>query len=141
MAVLDPRIRAAVAHEPDLGPAHSNWSDPWYLGSPVRADRDQDDLLRLVAPCPFLLAGGGASDGRHNDDLVGRARPGWGERRGLETLCHDNGHAPPDHVLVACYTWLAARLDGPEPLPLEMNPLMTDLKVFVAIRPDDFDKL
>ncbi len=111
LAALDVRIRAAVAHEAGLGFAHSNWSDPWYLGSHLPTGRDQDQLLRLVARRSFLLAGGGASDGRHNEELVDRAREACGDAAGLHTLYHDNGHAPPDHVLAACYTWLTAHLE------------------------------
>ncbi|SEF18836.1 dienelactone hydrolase family protein [Jiangella alba] len=108
LAALDVRVRAAVAHEAGLGFAHSNWSDPWYLGSHVPAGRDQDQLLRLMGRRPFLLAGGGDSDGRHNEELVARAREG---APGVRTLYHDNGHPPPDHVLAACYAWLAAQLE------------------------------
>ncbi|SDS51123.1 acetylxylan esterase [Jiangella sp. DSM 45060] len=116
LAALDVRIGAAVAHEAGLGFAHSNWSDPWYLGAHVPAERDQDQLLRLVGRRPFLLAGGGDSDGRHNEDLVGRAGAA-----GVRTLYHDNGHAPPDHVLAACYAWLAAELDRPDPSRQKRN--------------------
>ncbi|MEQ7125172.1 hypothetical protein ABN034_11690 [Actinopolymorpha sp. B11F2] len=122
LAALDVRIHVAVAHEAGVGFAHSNWSDQWYLGSHIPLGRDQDDLLRLVAPRSFLVAGGGDADGRHNEELVRRARPAWGDVAGLQTLYHDNGHAPPEHVLAACYTWLAARLNGPDLPTLERSP-------------------
>jgi dienelactone hydrolase len=110
LTALDTRIAAGVAHEPGLGLANSNWADPWYLDGAVPPGRDHDDLLGLVAPRPFLLAGGGASDGRHNHDLVERAARRWPEPPGLETLYHNSGHTHPDHVLDACYAWLRERL-------------------------------
>lgn len=121
LAALDVRIRATVAHEPGLGFAHSNWSDPWYLGSRVPTDRDQDGILRLVAPRPFLLAGGGDSDGPQNRELAERARDAWSDD-GLQTLYHDGGHAHPAHVLAACYAWLTSLLGGTDPLLFERNP-------------------
>jgi dienelactone hydrolase len=112
-AALDPRIAAGVAHEPGVGLAHSNWSAPWYLGDRVPRDRDLDEVLGLVAPRPFLLAGGGSSDGAHNRAVVERAAARWGERGGLDVLLHDGGHPVPPHVLAACVAWLGGRLAAP----------------------------
>ncbi|MGS2618952.1 dienelactone hydrolase family protein [Micromonospora sp. LZ34] len=121
LTALDTRIAAGVAHEPGLGLQYSNWSDPWYLDGTVPPHRDHDDLLALVAPRPFLLAGGGASDGWHNHRLVERAARRWPGPPGLETLYHNGGHAHPDHVLHACYAWLHRRLTDPDP-PEEICP-------------------
>ncbi|MER7334083.1 MULTISPECIES: acetylxylan esterase [unclassified Micromonospora] len=121
LTALDTRIAAGVAHEPGLGLAYSNWADPWYLDGAVPPDRDHDDLLALVAPRPFLLAGGGASDGWHNHHLVERAARRWTEPSGLETLYHNSGHAHPDHVLDACYAWLHGRLAAAD-TPEETSP-------------------
>lgn len=110
LAALDERIRAAVAHEPGLGFAYSNWADPWYLGGRVPVDRDQDELLGLVAPRVFLLAGGGASDGAHNRHLVERAQAAWPGGVGLDALYHGGGHPLPDRVLGAIAGWLDTEL-------------------------------
>lgn len=110
LAALDPRIEAGAAHEPGLGFAHSNWSDPWYLDGDVPDDRDQDELLGLVAPRPFLLAGGGDGDGVHNLDLFRSARRRWPEEQGLDLLLHDGGHPLPNHVMTGVATWLRERL-------------------------------
>lgn len=110
LAALDPRVAAAVAHEPGLGLAHSNWRDPWYLGAHVPPGRDHDELLGLVAPRPFLLAGGGDSDGEHNRALAQRAAAAWPAGRGLDLLHHNAGHPLPHHVMAAVATWLTDRL-------------------------------
>lgn len=99
LAALDTRIELAAAHEPGLGFAHSNWTDPWYLDGALPEGRDQDELLGLVAPRPFLLAGGGNSDGVHNLELFRSARRRWPEETGLELLLHDGGHPLPVHVM------------------------------------------
>ncbi|GAA4430708.1 hypothetical protein GCM10023169_34440 [Georgenia halophila] len=112
LAALDTRVVTGVAHEAGLGFAHSNWSDPWYLGEHVPDGRDQDEVLALVAPRRFLIAGGGDGDGPHNRDLVERARRAWDDPHGLQLLHHDGGHPPPPHVRLACMSWLAAGLDG-----------------------------
>ncbi|MDQ0614476.1 hypothetical protein QF046_002117 [Microbacterium sp. W4I4] len=106
-AALDSRIAAAVTHEPGLGFSHSNWSDPWYLGARVPADRDLDQLLGLVAPRPILYGGGGASDGAHNEALA-RSAAGPGSR--IETLHHTGGHPLPEDVLVQMIDWLRRHL-------------------------------
>lgn len=110
LAALDPRIEAGAAHEPGLGFAHSNWSDPWYLDGDVPDGRDQDELLGLVAPRPFLLAGGGDGDGVHNLELFRSARRCWPGEQGLELLLHDGGHPAPTHVMVGIAAWLGDRL-------------------------------
>lgn len=110
LAALDTRIEAAAAHEPGLGFAHSNWADPWYLDGEIPVGRDQDELLGLVAPCPFLLAGGGDGDGVHSLDMFRSARRSWPDERGLDLLLHDDGHPMPPHVMAAVSTWLQERL-------------------------------
>jgi len=114
-AALDARVAAGVAHEPGLGLEHSNWSAPWYLGERVPQDRDLDEVLGLVAPRPFLLVGGGSSDGAHNRDLVERAAGRWGDEGGLDVLMHDGGHPVPLNVLAECVAWLAGHLGASGP--------------------------
>jgi len=118
LAALDVRVCAGVAHEPGLGFAHSNWADPWYLDGRVPSDRDMDDVLGLVAPRPFLLVGGGDSDGEHNRDLVESARRHYAAHHAadaLEFVVHDAGHTPPWSVLNDCYGWLERRLAESDP--------------------------
>lgn len=110
LAALDPRVDAAAAHEPGLGLAHSNWDAPWYLGTHLPPDRDQDELLALVAPRAFLLAGGGSSDGAHNRHLAERAATRWPDPADLVVLHHGGGHPLPEHVTAAVAGWLDERL-------------------------------
>lgn len=106
LTALDPRIRAAAAHEGGLGLAHSNWTAPWYLGDAMPPGRDHDELLGLVAPRPFLLAGGGDGDGLHNLELFRTARLSWPGENGLDLLLHDGGHPLPRHVMAGIRQWL-----------------------------------
>ncbi|MFX4271080.1 alpha/beta hydrolase family protein [Propionibacteriaceae bacterium Y1685] len=104
LGALDERIGQVITHEPGLGLAHSNWTDPWYLGD-TATPADLDQLLALVAPRPTLYVGGSDSDGLHNADLAQAAieatQEGW-----LDTLVHNARHTPPPHVLAACWDWL-----------------------------------
>lgn len=109
LTALDPRIEVGAAHEAGLGYAHSNWGEEWYLGSAFPRHQDQDQLLALVAPRPFLVVGGGDSDGIHNIDLVRSARRSWPDDRGLELLLHDGGHAMPKHVMAGVSAWFRGR--------------------------------
>lgn len=109
LAALDKRIEIAAAHEGGLGLDHSNWSDPWYLDGAVPGERDHDELLGLVAPRPFLLAGGGDGDGVHTLELVRRAAAYWPESSRLEVLFHNGGHALPLHVMAGIRDWLRGR--------------------------------
>lgn len=106
-AALDPRVAAAVTHEPGLGFAHSNWNDPWYFGERIPDDRDLDQVLRLVSPRPILYSGGGASDGVHNEAL---AQSASGPASQIETLRHSNGHPLPEDVLASMIAWLRRQL-------------------------------
>lgn len=109
LAALDERIELAAAHEPGLGFASSNWTAPWYLDAALSDGRDQDELLGLVAPRPFLLAGGGDGDGAHNLELFRAARRRWPEEKGLELVLHDGGHPLPPYVMAGIETWLRMR--------------------------------
>lgn len=109
LAALDERIEIAAAHEGGMGLAHSNWADAWYLDGAMPAGRDHDELLGLVAPRPFLLAGGGDGDGVHNLDLFHRAASRWPEGDGPDLLLHDGGHQLPQHVMAAISEWIRDR--------------------------------
>jgi dienelactone hydrolase len=105
LAAMDPRVHAAVASEPGLGFAHSNWEHPWYFGNRVPPGHDLDEVAALIAPRPFLLIRGGDSDGPHNDDMVASARRRAGSNT-LTTFDHDEGHTPSWPALDAAYRFL-----------------------------------
>jgi len=111
LTALDTRVALAAVHEPGLGFAHSNWSAPWYLGARLPSGRDHDDLIRLINPRPLLLAGGGASDGAHNWELIERAFAGAPTHNRTATLYHNTGHSLPLYVIAAIRSWLAEQLD------------------------------
>ncbi|MGC0273918.1 prolyl oligopeptidase family serine peptidase [Pseudactinotalea sp. Z1739] len=113
LGALDPHVNAVACHEPGLGFAFSNWSDPWYLGSKIPADRDQDEIVELVAPRPLLLVGGGDSDGEHNRHLIDGVTHLWGDVVVPQWLHHNGGHPMPAHVLAACTAWLHESLTHP----------------------------
>jgi dienelactone hydrolase len=65
VAAFDTRVRCAVSSEGGIGMKQSNWHDVWYLGPEIRQPgfpREHHELLALIAPRPFLLLAGGASD-------------------------------------------------------------------------------
>lgn len=116
LAAFDERIRAGVFSEGGIGLKNSNWEAPWYLGERLREfppGCDHHELLTLIAPRPFLIAGGGEADGLHTRPLVEAARPayafaGAGER--LLLRIHPHGHDIPQGVREEAFDWLEASL-------------------------------
>ncbi|APX34209.1 hypothetical protein BH708_17545 [Brachybacterium sp. P6-10-X1] len=106
LAALDPRIEVAAVHEAGIGFDQPNWGAPWYLDGDVPRDHDQDELLALIAPRPFLVSGGGDRDGEHNLELIREARRHWPDEQGLDLLLHDSGHALPRSVMAGIREWL-----------------------------------
>ncbi|GAA1490119.1 hypothetical protein [Brachybacterium sacelli] len=109
LAALDPRIEVAAVHEAGLGFDQPAWGDPWYLDGDVPRDHDQDELLALISPRPFLVSGGGDRDGEHNLELIRTARRHWPDEQGLDVLLHDSGHALPRSVMAGIREWLRER--------------------------------
>lgn len=104
---FDGRIRAAVASEPGIGLKFSNYGDPWYWGgrlSRLPAAADHDDLLRAIAPRPFLLIGGEDSDGEKSRAILEKAGGGF------DFINHRKGHTPTPESIGEAMRWLAERL-------------------------------
>lgn len=118
LAAFDPRVRAAVFSEGGVGLRHSNWDAVWYLGSRIpdaKSGRDHHELLALIAPRPFLIAGGGNADGEHTRPLVEAARPAWrvyDRADALVLLLHDRGHDFPEDIRERAYDWLEEAMGG-----------------------------
>lgn len=75
---FDPRYRAGVSSEGGIGLTFSNWEAVWYLGPKIRSpgwSLEHHQLLALIAPRPFLLLAGGASDDDRSRTFIEAARP------------------------------------------------------------------
>ena len=100
-AAFDSRIKAAVSCEGGIGLALSNWDAVWYLGPQIKEpgfERDHHELLALIAPRPFLLIGGGTSDGPQSLPYLEAARAIYrmkGAEGALRFHNHGMGHRYP----------------------------------------------
>ncbi len=115
-AAFDPRIRVIVSSEPGIALGFTNYEAFWYLGRQRPKDRDQQDLLGLIAPRPFLLIAGESSDGDKSwpyllagQEVYGRL----GARRNLGALNHRAGHSPTSASVLAAMDWLERFLVAP----------------------------
>ncbi len=116
VAAFDERFRAVVSSEGGIGLGFSNWEAPWYLGPEIRQPgfaMDNHEVLALVAPRPFLLIGGGASDGEKSWPYVAAVLPIYrllGAENNVGLINHGEGHAFPTIAQLRAYEWLAAHL-------------------------------
>ena len=101
-AAFDPRIAAAVSSDGGIGLGLSNWHDPWYLGPEIRSpgfELENHQVLAMIAPRAFLLAGGAYDDDRAWP-FVASALPLWkslGAPDAVGWYRHASGHEwPPD---------------------------------------------
>lgn len=115
-AAFEPRIQAVVASEPGISLSFSNYSDPWYFGPRIKLlaeGADQDDLLALIAPRPFLLVAGEDSDGDKSLSVLRRAARAYeslGAPGSLFFLNHRTGHSPTPESVVSAMEWLEGAL-------------------------------
>ncbi len=112
LAAFDERVRAAVASEPGIGLAQSNWNAPWYLGDAIKKPDfhlDHGQILGLVAPRAFLLIGGESADGDQSWPYIAQALAVWrltGEPDGVGLYNHRKGHAFPAVAQSHADDWL-----------------------------------
>jgi dienelactone hydrolase len=112
LAAFDQRIRAVVSSEGGIGMKMSNWDAEWYLGSVINQPgfaREHHELLALIAPRPFLLAGGDSADGTASWPWLAAALPVYrlyGTPARLGLLNHKRGHAVPPDVEPRLLEWL-----------------------------------
>ncbi|XZE43848.1 alpha/beta hydrolase family protein [Pirellulaceae bacterium SH467] len=116
LASFDERIRASVSSEGGIGIAQSNWEADWYLGAPCKNPgfpRDHHQLVACIAPRPFLVIGGNASDGVESVPYLAAAKPAYkafqAEKR-LGLFNHGLGHAVPESSLERTIEWLETYL-------------------------------
>lgn len=116
LTAFDERIRTGVASEGGIAFSSTNWHDPWYLGSGIKAPNfalNHHQLLALIAPRPFLIlageSGSGAADGDRSWPHVAAAQSVYqlsGERVRLGLLNHHQGHSIPRDVQGKMEEWL-----------------------------------
>ena len=105
-AAFDARIRVVVSSEPGIGLGLSNYEAFWYLGTRRPADRDQQELLALIAPRPFLLIAGESSDGDKSWPFLAAAQPLYPNPQHLGMFNHRQGHSPTPEAVGHALDWL-----------------------------------
>ena len=113
-AAMDDRVKAVVVSEPGISFAFSNYSDKWYWGDRVPPGADQNELIGLIAPRPFLLIAGESADGDKSWPFLQSVLPLYGaapERLGW--INHRQGHTPTPEAVSGAMKWLRAYLGRP----------------------------
>lgn len=103
---FEPRIRAIVSSEPGIAFKFTNYEAFWYLGKNLPANRDQHELLALIAPRPFLLIAGESADGDKSWPYLVAAQPLYPNPQHLGSLNHRQGHSPTPDSVTAAMDWL-----------------------------------
>lgn len=113
LAAFDERIKACVCNEPGIGINFSNWDAPWYLGTDIRKDMDNHQIIALIAPRAFLLVCGESEDGERSLPYIEAAKPVYralGVEDSLKVLRHKKGHICVPAINTKVYRWLDSRL-------------------------------
>ena len=116
LPAFDERVYCSVSSEGGIGIDQSNWDADWYLG-PLAGKKDfplsHREILAMIAPRPFLLIGGDASDGDASWPHIAAAMPIYrlyGDPPRLGLLNHKKGHPMPPEAEKAITEWLDAFL-------------------------------
>lgn len=125
LAAFDERIKVTVSSEGGIGTKFSNWDAPWYLGPQVhdaQFEREQHELLGLIAPRPFLLVGGAESNNKDKAEGADGDQ-GWpfieqalsvyelyGRPCRVGQYNHHQGHSVPPEAVQRIDEWLATYL-------------------------------
>lgn len=96
-AAFDDRYKACVASELGIGLKFSNWDAPWYFGDALRKapQFDNDEVLALIAPRPFLLLAGDSADTDKSLDYIDAVKPVYDlfdAQNNLKFVNHRLGH-------------------------------------------------
>lgn len=78
LAAFDDRIAASISCEGGVGLPLSNWDADHYLGAQIRSpdfQRDNHQLLALIAPRAILIIGGESADGAQSWPYIEAALP------------------------------------------------------------------
>lgn len=112
LSAFDSRVAAGIASEGGVGLSLSNWNAPWYLGVQIKArtfQRDHHELLAMIAPRGFLVAGGGSADGENSRPWIDAAMPVfklYNRPDSLRLILHDTGHNFPEPTSNEAFNWL-----------------------------------
>jgi dienelactone hydrolase len=112
LAAFDPRIKVAVSSEGGIGLTFSNWDAEWYLGPDIRKPDfplENNQVLALIAPRPFLLIGGDSADGEKSLPFILSVKPIYalfGAGDALSFFNHKQGHAYPPEAQKRAYEWI-----------------------------------
>jgi hypothetical protein len=118
---LDARVRATVASDFGIAWDSTNWGDPWYFGARLQGMRksglQHHQLLACAAPNSFFLIAGQYDDVKSLPYLeeARKVHALYQSREAVEIFDHHSGHQPSWDALKAAYTWLARKLEIPEP--------------------------
>jgi formylglycine-generating enzyme required for sulfatase activity len=118
-AAFDERISVAVPNELGIGLSFSNYEDYWYFGNfinKVKPGTDQDELIALIAPRPFLLIGGDKFDTAKSWYYINAARAVYklyGKPENIGYFNHHSGHRATPEAIWRANEWLAHFL-GPQ---------------------------
>jgi dienelactone hydrolase len=116
LPAFDERVYCSVSSEGGIGIEQSNWEADWYLGSPSKTKdfaKNHYEILATIAPRPFLLIGGNASDGDASWKYIETVFPIYqlyGEPACLGLYNHKQGHTIPPEAEKIIYEWLDAFL-------------------------------
>lgn len=97
-AAFDERVKCAVSSEGGIGLEFSNWDAAWYLGPDIRNpgfERNNHELLAMIAPRPFLLLAGNSADTDKSWAFIQAALPVYkllGAPENLGWVNHGLGH-------------------------------------------------
>ena len=78
--------------------------DYWYFGERLPKGVDQNELLALLAPRPFLLIAGEDSDGDKSLPLLTSASAMPSSV--FDWINHRSGHTPAPDAITAAFDWL-----------------------------------
>ncbi len=119
LAAFDPRIKASVSSEGGIGIAQTNWDADWYLskeGIDPSFRMNHHQLVATIAPRPFLVIGGNASDGVDTIPYLLPALPSYrlfGTPVRLGLFNHGEGHTLTESSLERTLEWLETYLAAP----------------------------
>ena len=116
LPAFDERVYCSVSSEGGIGFEQTNWDAEWYLGPDVKKPNfhlNHQEIVAMIAPRPFLVLGGDASDGDASWKYIAAALPVYrlyGEPTCIGLFNHRKGHSIPPEAEEKTYQWFDAFL-------------------------------